>query len=333
MVKLEKEGDRKRSSRPPKVLKGPPAVIPWYERDPRRDGSPCVIARKFGYVLTHHKRLKEAEDALKAARERRASSCVIADLEARVANQMAWLKFSEDTLESCLKFAQARLDGSLEQYQPSVKGRGKTNKHYHEQILHYVRVFESWKLAKTAAAGHSKSNEAMEKLMSYSEAVVAVFRRKSGREADDADQQAMLGLLQAANEYDPLNEKRASFNTFARWKIMRATQIRKASHCAPGKTMVNGKIVTRGHIEVTDEESRSDAFHPVTQHDDARELDVQHALAQLTEDERELIDQHVMQNVSIRQLAEERGQSVHVLRNTIKKAKEKLARLLEAHRE
>lgn len=143
-------------------LAGPPAVRPWHELNEKRDGSPCVLERKFGYVRTRHRNLAKAEALLtevKALPANKRHPQAVENLTMRRDNAQAWLDFSIATLEEHLRFATSRYDGTLDEVRPLKSGRkrgtgkraviAKTRK----LVTYYNEALEEFKLAAAAAAG------------------------------------------------------------------------------------------------------------------------------------------------------------------------------------
>ena len=316
--------------------KGPPAVRDWWTLNPKRDGSPCVLKRKFGYVKTHYNKLADAEAKLAEAKklpEGRRRERKVEDLTDRVENRRAWLQFSVDTLRAHCHFAVARYTGELERVNPSGTGkkRGVTpGKKKAREIRKLVTYFEGiipvYLQCLAVAEGTSDRDEAMESLMTTAKPVVEVWKRKSGREADEAEQLAWIEIITTAKKFDPTSSNMSQFNTYFSWRARRATQIRKDSDCPPGRQRIKGKIVTRGTIHMDGDDGDTAAFHPTVEDDHNNEAKsaVHEALAALSETEREIAVAHLMEGISLRKLAEIRGETVHAVRKQVNDVKDKL---------
>ena len=100
-------------------LKGPPPVREWYLMDHTKDGSPCVIKRRFGYWQTNIERLTEAEKKLAEYKTRPRAEQLEIDAQAlreRIDNKLQWLAFSEATLRNSIRFARARITTDSDDY-------------------------------------------------------------------------------------------------------------------------------------------------------------------------------------------------------------------------
>ena len=219
---------------------------------------------------------------------------------------------------------------------PIISATGVTNRKFHKELHYYARVIDDYLLAKKAAAGGESANDAMKKLQVSCERTIAHFRNRSGREQDDSDQQAALGILDACKAYEPGKDgKMAKFTTFAAWKIRRKTQTRKSSHCRPGQIMVGGKTKTVGHIDMSvGEEGRGDQFHPVdTSVNPAVRLDVKMALSALSEEDRDIAARHLMNGQALSYIARELGTTNGKIRARMERIKATLAHKLRHHSE
>lgn len=333
-----------------KPLKGPPVPREWWNY--KKSGAcPIVIERKLKYVVTHLDNLAKveqqfAEEAAKAEVDRHPAA--LENLAIRIKNKQAWLDYSVQVLRNCVRFALARIEPHSEDHKllkelraeagrPYKYGKiGRTNKRFHEKLRFYAKVLDQYLLAKTAASGTSHANTAMKEVWKMCSGAIANYRNKSGRERDDADQQAALGILKACKQYQPGKDgKLAQLTTFASFKIWRATQTRKASHCRPGQTIVKGKTKSVASVDVpSDGEGRSDGFHPSADTvDQAVVHDVRSALAQLPDDLREIAESGLLYGKKAREISEETGLTEVQVRSRLKKAKGILADLLSAHRE
>lgn len=180
--------------------------------------------------------------------------------------------------------------------------------------------------------GHSGTNEATTRLIAHAAPVIECHKRKSGREIEVAEQLAWIEVVETAARFDLSEGRKAHFNTFYTYRCRRATQIRSANDCPPGKTRIKGKIIARGTLHVHDDESSGDLFHPVVMDDENKsELKeaVTRALATLTPEEQQIASVHMIDDVSLRKLAAERGESLHQVRKMVKQVREKLQGLLK----
>ena len=370
-------------------LKGPQPVREWSTMDPSKDGSPCVIKRRFKYWQTNLKRLSKAEARLAAYRERPIKRQHRADIEAlgqRIENRLNWVQFSADTLRNSVRFARARISPNTEDYKvlmqlcPSCKidtatlrvpkpfvsvklengktqlrcescfsdeplvtathgvkrrPRGRLNKKFHKELRYYDKVLDQFFLAKKACAGNSMSADALEELMSLTGKTIGHFKNQSARERDDADQQAVLGLLEAAGKFnpDPDVSKLAKFTTYASLWIRRRTQARKTSHCKPGMAIIKSKHVSTARIETNDgEDGHADRFHPGARSVNVGlKLDVAEAMSRLDERSQSIVMDHLVYKATLKELAEKCGLSISKIRTVIGNAKEQLAEDLASH--
>ena len=370
-------------------LKGPPPVRDWSTMDPSKDGSPCVIKRRFQYWQTNLKRLSAAEKTLREYQERPESKQRDVDiraLEQRVSNRLRWVEFSSETLRNSIRFARARITPNSDDYkvlmnlcskchtdtstlgfekpfvsvtmesgktemrcescvdsEPYTKvrrgvkrrPRGRLNQKFHRELRYYDRVLDNFMLAKKACAGNSFSAEALEKLLDITGKTIGHFKNQTAREKDDAEQQAVLGLLEAARKFDPNPEvsKLAKFTTYASIWIRRRTQARKTSHCKPGVAIFKNKHHATARIETNDsEEGHADRFHPGAKVvDPGLQIDVASALSKLDDQTRELVTEHLIHKRTLSELEEKTGLSVSRIRTIVGNAKEQLATELAAH--
>ena len=335
------------SYRPRSPYTGPPPVLDWRER---KTASLCEMNRAGERLRGRHKELAEAEALLERVRKldgKDRHPDAIANLEKRVANRRAWLAFSAATLDSIVRFAQARIDND-----PTIgpnrknehlrktarrRRRGVTNRRYHEQVRHWSKVVDSYKWALEATAGHSGSSQALLKLKDLCQGAIRKYVAESPREASDAEQMALLGILRAAEDYDPSHKKMAQFNTLAKNWIRRKTQVRRASACGPGKTLVKGKVRTVKSIEAerqnSDGESASvDLLHPATMGEDAGlSVDLARAFATLADDERAVAEHRLVQGLTFRQVAAELDLTKAQVERIFRRAQQKLQKALAAH--
>ena len=223
-------------------------------------------------------------------------------------------------------------------YRFNVKRRplGRSNQKFHKELMYYDRELDNFFLAKRAAAGCTGSNEAMKKLVSLTQRTINHFKFKSAREVDDAAQQGMLGLLEAAKKFDPAESNMAKFTTYASFWIRRRAQARKSSHCRPGLAMAGGK-----HIGVTsmesagssnDGEGAGDFFHPAAEAaDTGLRMDIDAALSKIDDQAREMLLANTYHGMTLAKLAEKYGYTPAQVRNILVKAKAVLAEELSAH--
>jgi RNA polymerase sigma factor (sigma-70 family) len=335
-------------------LKGPEPVVGWLDVNPRRGASPCVLKRKFGYIVTHHTRLATQEKNLQAIqahlRGRRSISRTderrLAEAEARVENQRKWLDFSVQTMENALRYAVARIspdtkDGKLlrKERPRNYSSTERMCKDTLRWIRYFSTVMEEFNLAKAAAAGHSGSNAALQELMRRSSKVMAYWKSRSGREKDDANQGAIIGLLEAAEQFNPCHGKFARFTTFAGSRVRRRSQVRAARDCKPGTTLVTDKVtkkrkqVNRGTLDVADDcDDHADRYHPTAQSTDtALVMDVRRALKSLGPQDAEIATRRFQGNETVKDLAEEFGVTTGVMRRRINQIQERLATRLSGY--
>lgn len=331
-------------------LHGPPTVRQWHSLNPRRDGSPCVLKRKFGYVKTRHENLARVERLLETVQTLPTSQRhpqAVENLTGSVKNHRAWLMFSCQTLEEHCKFAVSRFDGSLDELKPLESGRkrGKTGGNGRtkekagatRRLVTYLRgELPTYIACCAVSARTSGQNEAMKLLMQIAKPVVEKVKRESGREPDVAEQLAWTYLFEkTATKFDPASEKSnmARFNTYFTPGARRATQIRTANDAPPGKMKVRGKFVTRGTLH-TDEDSDSALYHPESYDKDSTITEsVQEALKLLEEDERRFAVLRFVENVPLRDLAAEYEISVHRIRKLEADVMTKLQGFLSAYSE
>lgn len=330
-------------------LKGPPAPKEWWSY--KRSGAcPVVIERKLKYVVTHLDNLAKVEKLLaeeqgKPEVERHPRA--LGNLRQRLENKQQWLDYSVQVLRNCVRFALARIEHDSEDHQllvdlrakagmPYKSKTGRTNKKQHEKLRYYAKVLDQYLLAKTAVSGTSLADDAMKDIWKLCQSTIFMHKRKSGREDDDAEQQAALGILKACEAYEPGKDgKFAQFGTFAAWKIRRATQARKTSHCKPGRMIEGGKNKAIHSIDAaTDrDDSGADAFHPeATTKNKAVIHDVQSALAALPDDLRGVAEDALLYGRKAPDIAERTGETVSQVRYKIRKAKTLLAEMLAEHR-
>lgn len=173
--------------------------------------------------------------------------------------------------------------------------------------------------------GHAGTDDAVKALIEHAKPIIETFKRKSGREAEVAEQLAWIEVVETAARFDPTEGRGARFNTYYTYRCRRATQIRSPKDAPPGKTMIKGKLIARGTIHPHDDERSPDLYHPtvVENHDGAKEA-VANALALLSTEEQEVATRHLIEKVSLRKLAEERGVSLHQIRKLVTSVTTKL---------
>ena len=338
------------------ALKGPPEVRLWNTLNPRRDGSPCVLERKFGYVKTRHENLAKAERQLSEVKalpavERHPSAAE--NLKNRAENHRAWLMFSIQTLEQHCLFAVSRFDGALDAVQPATTPSGKLRQRGKvgggapkgcrrkkavdvQRLVNYYRAELPTYLACCAVStGTSGQNEAMKLLMRISQPVIAKVVRTSGREAEVAEQLAITYLFEkTAAKFNPADPRSnmAAFNTFFTYGAKRATQKRTKADAAPGEIKLpgkDGKFVRRGTLHSYDEDNNSDMFHPGTYDDDqVTRSAVANALSSLAEDEKQFAIMRFVEKMSLRQIADENEITTHCARGMEKRVGGRLRELL-----
>ena len=370
-------------------LKGPPPVREWHSMDPSKDGSPCVLKRRFHYWETNLKRLTGAERKLENyLKSSKVPQQIDVDaLNARIDNRRDRFEFSVATLRNSIRFAMARINPDSEDYQilmntcpkckcdatklgfdkpfvsvrlengktevrcewcaeqhPSVKithgvkrrPRGRPNQKFHKELRYYGRMLDDYINAKQAVAGNSLSAASLELLLKKTAKSVGHFRNQSAREGEDADQQAVMGLMEAAEKFNPDAKvsKFAQFTTYASLWVRRRTQARKTSHCRPGMAIIKGKHVSTARIETSDsEEGRADRFHPGTSKPNpGLVMDVNDALSKLDPVHSEIVVQHLVHKITYRELETKYGMSINRLRSIIAVSKEALASTLKDHR-
>jgi len=351
-------------------LSGPPEVRPWHSLNEKRDGSPCVLARKFGYVRRHHRRVAEAEARLAKAkaeekRRSRPRPKMIENLTRRVANRRAWLEFSTRTLEEHCRFAVARYNGELDAFlgRKAERRRGRTGggggrkkaAEIQKLVNYYLGILPTFKLAAAAAAGawqdpahaddgrytrlpgHAESNDALVALMKQGRNVINYCKQTSAREQDDSEQLAWMAVLETAAAFDPTASNMAQFNTYLSWKARRRTQVRKDTDCRPGTMRIKGRIISRRSLELNDDDdstNRPAMLHPEHYDEDISiKSAVSDALAALNDEEREIAVSYFMEKTSLRKLATERDTTVHKVRQLVAVVRKKLQGSLAAFAE
>lgn len=210
---------------------------------------------------------------------------------------------------------------------------GRSNKQLHRTLRYYESVTDSFIVAKKAAAGNSYSEQAMLELLKSAASSIRHFTYKTCRERDDAEQQAIIGLLEAARKFDPANSKLAKFTTYASFWLRRRMQARKTSHCKPGIAIIKGIHKTTGRIDLGDsEEGRADQFHPGAKTINfALQVDMADALEKLDSLQRELLRANAVHRIPLRVLAERHDLPIGKVRLLVKKAKDEMKILLKSH--
>jgi RNA polymerase sigma factor (sigma-70 family) len=182
--------------------------------------------------------------------------------------------------------------------------------------------------------GHAGTEEAAKLLISSAHSVIESCKQHSGREPEVAEQLAWIEVLETAARFDPTASNMARFNTYYTYRARRATQIRSANDCPPGKTRIKGKIMACGTIHV-DEDSEDSAFrHPVTQDvftDNAMKEAVAQALSNLAPGEQEIAALYLMGDLSLRKLAEQKSLTMHQVRKLVATVTEKLQSALKSY--
>ena len=327
--------------------KGPSEVIPWLRVT--RD-SPVELDRKFGYIVNKHTALADAERGLTSAIAEDQCKSVLRDQKEKVVNAKAWLTFSVNTLTNHVRHALARcepnsLDGKLLRADGTQRKRyGKKPLRFRQprkeacrRIRYYASILEEYKLAKAACAGHSGSNEALQKLILHAQSVIQKFANSKFKEREDAEQLAIMSLLKTAEAFDPTHKSMARFNTYAWWKARKAVECRATRDCKPGLAIVSKdgekSMVAMASINAPPKgkESARDVYHPATVVvDHGCRVDVANALAGLTEIERLAVVGVLMENKSLRQIARESDASARRLRDALDRGRDKLRRSLSA---
>jgi hypothetical protein len=331
------------------VLKGPPEVRVWHTLNYRRDGSPCVLKRKFGYVKTRHENLAKAEALLKKTEEipeRQRHPAAVENLTRSVENWRNWLMFSCQTLEQHCRFAMSRFDGTLDEIRPILVKNGEIRKcgasrdpkktaDVRRLVNHLLSQLPAYIACCAVAAGTSGQNDAMKLLMQIATPVVEKVKRECRREHDLAEQLAWKYLFEkTVHKFNPASDKSnmAAFNTFFTWGARRATQKRTYNDAAPGEIKLpgkDGKFVARGTLHSQDSDDRSDMYHPGTYDEDpVTRAAVANALSGLTEDERQFAIMRFVEHTSLRKIAVESGISTHTAKSMEKVVGEKLRGLL-----
>ena len=331
--------------------KGPSEVTPWLEVT--RD-SPVVLARKLGYIVTHHNKLALAEKDLNKATTDGKRSVVLQSLRDKVMNTQAYLNFSVQTLTNHVRHAMARAeptspDGVLlreegsqrKRYGPKPLAFRRPRKEALRKIRYYATILEEYKLAKAACAGHSGSNDALKGLITHAQSVIQNFANSQFKEREDAEQLAIMSLLKSAKAFNPTHGAMARFNTYAWWKARKSVECRATRDCKPGLAVVpdedgppgDKKLVTVCSINAPakGKDDAKDAYHPRTTVIDAgRTIDVAKALSQLSEVEQAAVRGVLMESKSLRQIARETDFSARRLRDALDRGSDKLRRLLSA---
>lgn len=329
--------------------------VAWYDLNPRRDGSPCVIRRVFERYKTAVNRLGRAETKLAEAEKANAPERKLTELKGKVAHFGKRENYARQVLQNTVRFALARIrpnsdDGKeLARRHPEVKvsTRGARNKKHHKQIEYYANVVDEYILAKTMRSGATGSKEAAEQLMARSSNLISFHKIKSPREGDDAEQQAFFGIDRACEKFMPhrgfdgkdeeinagSTRGLARLSTYASNWIRRMMEARKSSECPPG--MYVGPGAKKGytsslHVEAGDD-NHADRFHPAVEVDQGFKNDVDEALKMLDPLERELVTRVLMHGTPLNDIAREKEISARKLGRVMGGAKEKLAHLLSAH--
>lgn len=176
--------------------------------------------------------------------------------------------------------------------------------------------------------GHDGTEEATKKLIASTSSIISRMAQVSGRETEEAEQLAWVEVMKTAARFDPTASNMARFNTYYTYWARRATQIRSANDCPPGKTRVKGKIVARGTIHVSDDEHDGSLLHPVTHDSFSDEASMKEAVAEaltkLSPEEQEIAALYLMGDISLRKLAEQKGLSMHQVRKLVAGVTEKL---------
>lgn len=332
-------------------LKGPPEVRPWHTLRPKRDGSPCVLRRKFGYVRTRHATLGKLEAAMRVAQkeqsaqpEEKRDSYKLKSLQARIDNAREWLNFSVKTLEEHCKFACSRFDGSLDEktgrqsiYSRSTANASRRERHKKTQDLvnYYLQELPTYIACCAVAANTVGRDAAMERLIEVARPVVEHVKKTSGIEPEDAEARAWQYLWEkTAHKFDPASEKSnmARFTTYFAMHAKRATQKRTKAdagigeHRVPGSRGEQDRYIRVSSICSSDEtDHSSDAFHPGTYDVDiVTRTAVAQALARLDEDERRFAIMRFVENTSLRTIADDYGVGFSVVRRLDKELRAKL---------
>jgi RNA polymerase sigma factor (sigma-70 family) len=180
--------------------------------------------------------------------------------------------------------------------------------------------------------GHAGTDEAARQLISSASSVIEACKQHSGREPEVAEQLAWIEVLETAARFDPTASNMARFNTYYTYRARRATQIRTDNDCPPGKMRIKGKIVSRGTIHVDDDNHDGAFLHPTTCDtfaDPSMQESVAAALASLTPEEQEIAALHLVDDVSLRKLAERKNLSMHQVRKLVNSVTEKLRSALK----
>ncbi|MCI0560127.1 MAG: sigma-70 family RNA polymerase sigma factor [Nitrososphaera sp.] len=325
-------------------LKGPPAVTLWWSHNDRRGGCPCVLKRKLGYVITRLNDLAKWEKRFNEASEDEPSRSKLEKLQARISNKEQWLDYSVETLRGAVRFALARIESDTEDHAEMLRLRaeagmpfkhatGRTNAKWHAELKYYRDVLEQYLLAKTAVSGTSRASPAMEEVWKLCSKAVATYQATSGREVDDAMQQAALGIMRAASKFNPAHGGLAKFTTYAGHWIRRMTQVRSTDDCKPGQIMIKGKVKTIGHIDVSSEDDeRSDKYHPQTDSSDhTMQFDVNRALQALSEDDRDIAVRRLLNRETLQSISETTGIPLVKLRTKLEEITLELQGLLKGY--
>lgn len=178
--------------------------------------------------------------------------------------------------------------------------------------------------------GHAGSEEAVKSLIEHAQPVIQRVKHKSQREPEVAEQLAWIEVVETARRFDPTNSNMARFNTYYTYRASRAVEIRAAKHAPPGKTRIKGKIVARGTLHVEDGEGDSALFHPTTVNPN---VDLQNAvvsaMSSLSDEERDLAEDYLVDKVSYNELAAKRGVTVYQIRKRVAALTERLQLVLK----
>jgi len=333
-------------------LLGPGEVIPWLKVT--RD-SPVELDRKFGYIISHHKKLAEAESGLRAAMAKDGCKSEVREWQDRIVNNKEWLNFCVQTLSNHVRHAFARCtpntpDGELLRADGLQRKKHRKNapvrfrkprKNSERKIRFYATILEEYKIAKAACAGHSGSNDALVKLIQHARPVIQKFSNSQFKEKDDAEQLIIMSLLKTAKAFSASHKSMARYNTYAWWKARKSVECRATRDCKPGIAVVPDEDGAPGDKKVVGvhsinapakgKESARDIYHPaMVATDEGTRVDVAKALALLTDEERVVVVGVLMENKSLRQVAREAEFPARRLRDALERGRSKLRRLLAA---
>jgi len=235
---------------------------------------------------------------------------------------MAWLTYTQRSAEELAKLAQQSLD----------KTSPTRSKDKARDLAHLVRALRDFTHTVALDQGSPLREQAAEELVARCRRAARYHANRSEREAEDAEQAAMIRMLGKAGGYVPdIDRRRASFSTYINMTLKRGAEARSKADLAPGKIRVAGSTESTLSVDYTgsDGDAGADAFHPRTESADAAlQMTVADALALLPPEQREAIVATTMEGRSAPEVAAELGLSVDQVRSRVRAAKKSLAETL-----